>query len=96
MIRKTVRLFVVLLLSCSAPGFAQQPQQPFPFPIPLPFPNFQGTAEEQNACKPDVVRLCPDTVRDQSPDTTRILACLQRNRAGLKQACRTVLQNHGV
>jgi hypothetical protein len=91
MIRKTMLLAALLLASHSASALAQD--KPF---FPLPFPNFEGTAEEQKACRPDVVRLCPDTVQDQNPDPQRILACLQRHRAGLKQACRTVLENRGV
>jgi hypothetical protein len=87
MIRKTM-LLALLLASFSPSAFAQD--KPF-IPLPLPFPNFQGTADEQKACRPDVVRLCPETVQDQYPDPNRILACLQRNRAGLKQPCRLVL-----
>jgi hypothetical protein len=93
MIRKTVLLAALLLASYCVSASAQD--KPF-FPLPLPFPNFEGTPEEQRACRPDVVRLCPDTVQDQNPDPQRILACLQRNRAGLKQPCRTVLENRGV
>jgi Cysteine rich repeat len=93
MIRKTMLLVTLLLASSSAPAFAQD--KPF-FPLPLPFPNFEGTPEEQKACRPDVVRLCPDTVQDQNPDPQRILACLQRHRTGLKQPCRAVLENRGV
>jgi hypothetical protein len=51
----------------------------------------QGTAQEEGACRPDVMRLC----RAVAPDTGRVLACLQANRARLSRACRTVLQNHG-
>jgi hypothetical protein len=91
MIRNAMLLITLLLAAHSAPAFAED--KPF---IPLPLPSFDGTPEEQKACRPDVVRLCSDTVQDQHPDQQRILACLQRNRAGLKQPCRTVLQNHGV
>jgi len=92
MIRKTVLLSLVLASYCCGPAFAQDR----PLPLPLPFPNFEGTPEEQKACRPDVVRLCPETVQEQNPDQQRILACLQRHRAGLKPACRTVLEIHGV
>jgi hypothetical protein len=51
----------------------------------------QGTAQEEGACRPDVMRLC----RAVAPDTGRVLACLQANRARLSRACRTVLQIHG-
>ncbi len=100
MIRKTMLLLTLLLASYSAPAFAQdKPFFPLPLPPPpllLPFPSFEGTADEQRACRPDVVRLCPDTVQDANPDPHRILACLQRNRPGLKPACRMVLENRGV
>jgi hypothetical protein len=95
MIRKSV-LFPALLLASmlSPPALAQD--KPF-FPIPLPFPNFEGTPEEQKACRPDVVRLCPQTVEGiANPDPQNILACLQANRARLKPACRAVLESHGV
>jgi hypothetical protein len=95
MIRKPM-LFSALLLasSLSAPAFAQN--KPF-FPIPLPFPNFEGTPEEQKACRPDVVRLCPQTVEGiANPDPQQILTCLQANRPKLKPACRAVLESHGV
>jgi len=93
MIRRTVLAMLVLASCCCAPAFAQARPS---FPLPLPFPNFEGTPEEQKACRPDVARLCPETVQEQNPDQQRILACLQRHRAGLKPACRTVLENHGV
>jgi len=52
----------------------------------------QGSPAENNACRPDVMRFC----RDAAPDTGRVLACLQSQRARLSRACRTVLQQHGV
>jgi hypothetical protein len=69
-------------------AFAQGPP---PFPLPLPFPNFQGTPEEQKACRPDVVKMCKDFV----PDTFRILACLQANKTHLSAPCRGVLVRYG-
>jgi hypothetical protein len=93
MIRNRMVCGALLLASIlSGPAVAQ-----LPFPIPLPFPNFDGTAEEQKACRPDVVRLCPQTVEGvANPDPQRILACLQANRSKLKPACRAVLESHGV
>lgn len=52
---------------------------------------FQGTPEEQAACAPDASRFC----KDQIPDTFRVLACLQQNRAQLRKECQQVLINHG-
>jgi hypothetical protein len=60
-------------------------------PLPLPFPNFQGTPEEQAACRPDVDRFCREAV----PDTFRVLACLQSERARISAPCRRVLESHG-
>jgi hypothetical protein len=48
---------------------------------------YQGTSEMQQACTPDVTRLCSDDV----PDLERITACMKRNRANLSPACRTAL-----
>jgi hypothetical protein len=61
-------------------------------PAPSPFPNmFQGTPQEQAACRPDSQRFC----RDDIPDTFRVLACLQKNRAQISTPCRRVLESHG-
>lgn len=61
-------------------------------PQPAPFPNmFQGTAEEQAACRPDSARYCKDAI----PDTFRVLACLQANREKIGKPCRMVLESHG-
>jgi hypothetical protein len=51
----------------------------------------QGSAQEEAACRPDVMRLC----RTAAPDTMRVLACLQANRSRLSRGCRAVLQAHG-
>ena len=66
-------------------------QSQAPRPLPLPFPNFQGTPEEQAACRPDVDRFCREAV----PDTFRVLACLQSERARISAPCRRVLESHG-
>ena len=60
-------LAIVLILTCTALAAAAQP---------IPLPNlfqFQGTPEEQAACRPDVVKFCKDAI----PDSFRVLACLQ-------------------
>ena len=68
-----------------------QAQAPAPAPFP-PFPNiFQGTPEEQAACRPDSTRFC----KAAEPDSFRVLACLQQNRAKISIACRKVLESHG-
>jgi hypothetical protein len=47
-----------------------------------------GTQEEQQACTPDVFRLCSA----QIPNEDRIVACLNKNMAKLSPACRAVMK----
>jgi hypothetical protein len=44
----------------------------------------QGTAEQQQACTPDVFRLCNEFI----PDVAKITACMVRKRALASPACR--------
>jgi hypothetical protein len=46
----------------------------------------QGTPEQQEACKPDVFRLCGNFI----PDVDRIAACLKYNEPNLSPACHDV------
>jgi hypothetical protein len=46
-----------------------------------------GTKEEQDACTPDVTRLCSAAM----PNEPRIVACLKRNLSKLSPACRSVM-----
>ena len=46
-----------------------------------------GTQHEQQACTPDVSRLCSA----QIPNEDRIVACLNRHLAKLSPACRSVM-----
>ena len=48
---------------------------------------YRGTKEDQEACTPDVFRLCQQFV----PDERRILSCLRQNMRNLSPACRKVL-----
>jgi hypothetical protein len=66
----------------------------FALALTVTFPAFaQGysssTASEadQQACEPDVYRLCNDYV----PDVDRIVACLNAHRRQLAPACRVVM-----
>jgi hypothetical protein len=44
----------------------------------------QGTPQQQQACTPDVMRLCNQFV----PDVAKITVCMAHNRANISQACR--------
>jgi hypothetical protein len=63
----------------------------------MSFAQFQGTSQEQSACRPDVLRHCKALVASNGgSDTFAILACLQTNRPKLSKPCRSVLESHGV
>ena len=47
----------------------------------------RGTPTDQEACTPDVFRLCSEMI----PDEPQILTCLQRKREQLSPACGKVL-----
>jgi hypothetical protein len=47
----------------------------------------QGTMAQQDACRPDVFRLCGSYI----PDAGQIVACLRGNEARLSGACRQVM-----
>ncbi len=47
----------------------------------------RGSKEEQEACTPDVYRLCSEHI----PDADRIVACLKQNKKKLTPACRKVV-----
>jgi hypothetical protein len=53
---------------------------------------YRGTQEQQQACTPDVMRLCPDSV----PDVNRIVSCLRRNRSNLSAPCGAVFGAGGA
>ncbi len=89
MVRAAALVFAALCCA-PAPAAVAQPVQQFQ-PFPLLFPGFQGTPEEQAACKPDVNRFCQEAV----PDTFRVLACLQQARQRIGNPCRRVLESHG-
>ena len=46
----------------------------------------QGTFEQQEACKPDVFRLCGNAI----PDVNRIVACLVASEPNLSPSCHAV------
>jgi hypothetical protein len=45
------------------------------------------SAQVQQACTPDVMRLCNQFV----PDVAKITACMNRNRSNVSQACREAI-----
>jgi hypothetical protein len=47
----------------------------------------QGTPEQQEACKPDVFRLCGNFI----PNVDAIIACLKTNEPNLSPACHDVM-----
>jgi hypothetical protein len=65
----------------------------FVLTLPLPvlaqqrYDRSATSQEEQQACEPDVYRLCNDYV----PDVDRIVACLNANKRSLAPACRAVM-----
>jgi hypothetical protein len=77
-------LAMVMLVSATVSSLAQG--------MVVPFPGFQGTRNEQDACKPAVMKFC----REALPDTFRILDCLQKNRPRIGKACQQVLSSNVV
>lgn len=51
---------------------------------------YRGTKSAQEACTPDVHRLCEAEI----PDEKRIVACLRANVWKLSVACRHVFRHH--
>lgn len=47
----------------------------------------RGSEQDQEACTPDVFRLCSDFIPNEGP----ILTCLQANRGQLSPACGVVI-----
>ena len=47
----------------------------------------RGTQAEQDACQPDVLRLCLSEI----PDEGAIVSCLKQNVGRLSPGCRTVM-----
>jgi hypothetical protein len=51
----------------------------------------QPTADAEQACTSDVMRLCNEFV----PDRNKITACLRANRRALSKECRAVMSGGG-
>ena len=54
---------------------------------PVPALAQNGTEAEQEACTPDVFRLCQDLIPNEEP----IVACLKAKHAQLSSACERVM-----
>ena len=67
---------------------ANDPKDP-----PAPFNPFQGTPEEQRACRPDVMKMCKEQLGQN--DNTVVLRCLQANKVRLSAPCHGVLAHYG-
>jgi hypothetical protein len=52
----------------------------------------QGTMAQQDACRPDVFRLCGNYI----PDAGQIVACLRGNEPQLSEACHQVMFSEPV
>jgi len=78
---------IVLLATLSAHAQMQMQSQP-PKPVN---PNYQGTANDQDACEAPALKFC----RAEIPDQFKVLACLQRNRPNIGKACQAVLSAYG-
>jgi hypothetical protein len=72
MLSKAV-LLSVLVLALGMPGLANAQDR--------------GSAEDQQACEPDVHRLCDQYI----PDEGQIVACLRKERRHLSPACAKVM-----
>jgi hypothetical protein len=67
----------------------------FPLLLAVASPAFAGgTPEQEDACRPDVRKLCHQIQADAGDNA--FLACLQANRARLSVKCRQVLESHGM
>jgi hypothetical protein len=47
----------------------------------------QGTDAERQACTPDAMRLCSDSI----PDVAKVTACMKAKHAQLSDACRVAM-----
>lgn len=79
---------VMSLLVLSGTALAQKDERIQPG---TPGSLFNGTVEEQAACRPDATKFC----LDEMPDNFRVLACLRQNRTKLRKVCLQVLEAHG-
>jgi hypothetical protein len=86
-------LTIALVLVAGPVALAQLPPQPPPV---KGGGLSQGTDQERDACRPDVMRYCKQLVHDDgNDDVFAILGCLQSNRTKISGSCQQVLASHG-
>lgn len=66
--------------------YPQYKPEQYPQYKPEQYPGYKGSPEDQQACIPDVFRLCNQSI----PDVPAIIACLTANKSKLSPACRGV------
>jgi hypothetical protein len=71
-----VFFLIVAITAASSVAYAQESRSA----------GHKGTAEQQRACRPDVVRLCRGIHDDDA-----IFACLRANSAKLRSACQEII-----
>jgi hypothetical protein len=90
MLTKAIVALAVVLLTSSAPSFAQYSGPGYPG-------GGQGasggTPQERDACRRDTRRFCRHIKAGAGDEA--FLHCLQANRAKLSHACAEVLRSHG-
>ena len=88
---RTTFLTIAFAFAAASAAQAQLPPQPPPV---TSIPSSSGNDQERAACHPDVMRYCKEQIKDNQDDVFAILACLEKNRAKISQACNIVLLNH--
>jgi len=88
----TSRVILVASMMVCAQAAQAQSRDPGPFGSGFGSGNsdFRGSHAQQEACKPDVFRLCQHAI----PDVTNIVSCLRQKRSQLSPACRTVFSQN--
>lgn len=91
MLGRATIVLLVLLASSVAAAALDDSGSPYEAQGTKKPAQIQGTQDEEAACGGDAKKFCSDDI----PDTFRVLACLQKNRTHISEACRGVLTAHG-
>jgi hypothetical protein len=81
---------LAIFMSCG-PALAQNDESPSATQVGPP-PQTQ-TAQDREACGPDVSRLCNEVVNPR-PGDSRVLACLIKHEKELTEACKKNIESH--